>query len=41
MYLEKKLNLDLLPVSFFGLAQINLAIKSLEDGNIGRAIIEY
>lgn len=41
MYLEKKLNLHLIPVSFFGLEQINLAVKSLEDGNIGRAIIEY
>jgi len=41
MYLEKKLNLHLIPVSLFGLEQINLAMKSLEDGNIGRAIIEY
>lgn len=41
MYLEKKLNLHLIPVSFYGLEQINLAVKSLEDGNIGRAIIEY
>jgi S-(hydroxymethyl)glutathione dehydrogenase/alcohol dehydrogenase len=41
MYLEKKLNLNLIPVSFFRLEQINLAVKSLEDGNIGRAIIEY
>ncbi len=40
MYLEKKLNLHLIPVSLFGLSQINLAVKSLEDGNIGRAIIE-
>jgi len=41
LYLEKKLNLHLIPVSFFGLEQINLAVKSLENGNIGRAIIEY
>jgi S-(hydroxymethyl)glutathione dehydrogenase/alcohol dehydrogenase len=39
MYLEKKLNLHLLPVRLFELTQINLAIKSLEDGNFGRAII--
>jgi len=41
MYLGKKLNLHLIPVSYFGLAQINLAVKFLEDGNIGRAIIKY
>ena len=41
MFLEKKLNLHLIPVSFFGLDQINLAVKSLQNGNIGRAIIEY
>lgn len=41
LHLEQKLNLRLIPVSFFGLEQINLAVKSLEDGNIGRVIIEY
>ena len=41
LYLEKKLSLHLIPVRYFGLEQINLAVKSLENGNIGRAIIEY
>ena len=39
LFIEKKL--ELIPVSFFELEQISLAIISLENGNIGRAIIEY
>jgi S-(hydroxymethyl)glutathione dehydrogenase/alcohol dehydrogenase len=41
MYVEKKLNLHLIPVSFSGLQQINLTLTTIEDGGIGRAIIEY